>query len=65
MPLDEIVAANSGTAAEKAQLAAWGTLLAVGQTSNFMRQTIENIDLFVGRYLLLTTVAYVGVKFVQ
>ena len=28
-------------------------------------QTVEAADVFVGRYLLLTTVAYVGVKFVH
>ena len=28
-------------------------------------QGIEALDVFVGRYLLLTTVAYVGIKFVH
>lgn len=29
------------------------------------RQTIEAVDLFVGRYLLFTTVTYVLIKFIH
>lgn len=34
----------------------------VGETSGFARRFIETADVFVGRYLLLTTVAYVILK---
>ena len=40
-------------------------LLGAGKLSELARTSIEAIDLFVGRYLLLTTVAYVGLKFVH
>jgi len=65
VPLDEVYAANSATVADKAALATWGSLLAVGQVSKGARQTIEAVDLFVGRYLLFTTVTYVLIKFVH
>jgi len=63
--IDEIIAANSGTVGEKAALATWGSLLAVGQLSKGTRQIVEGIDVFVGRYLLVTTVTYVLIKFVH
>ena len=65
VPLEEVVNASSGTNGGKAQLAVWGSLLAVGQTANFFRQAVEAVDVFVGRYLLITTVTYVGIKFVH
>jgi len=65
VPLDEIIDASKGTAAGKAKLGVFGALLAVGQTSNFFRQAVEAIDVFVGRYLLITTVTYVGIKFIH
>ena len=37
----------------------------VGEVSGGIRRSVEAVDFFVGRYLLLTTVAYVGVKFVH
>ena len=30
-----------------------------------VRRAVELLDVFVGRYLLLTTVAYVGIKFIH
>ena len=65
VPLDEIVNASKDSSSGKAQLAVWGSLLVVGQTSSFFRQVVEAIDVFVGRYLLITTVTYVGIKFVH
>ena len=38
---------------------------AVGELSGGVRRLVELLDVFVGRYLLLTTVAYVGIKFVH
>jgi len=64
-PFEKVIETNSATTAEKAQLAIWGGLLGVGKLSEGFRQSIEALDLFVGRYLLLTTVAYVGLKFVH
>ena len=43
----------------------WGALRGVGEASKSVREGIELLDIFVGRYLLLTTVAYVGIKFVH
>eukprot|EP00967_Tisochrysis_lutea_P146306 scaffold275923_cov33-Tisochrysis_lutea.AAC.3 len=42
-----------------------GALRMVGEVSGGIRRSVEAVDFFVGRYLLLTTVAYVGVKFVH
>ncbi|KAJ1621270.1 hypothetical protein T492DRAFT_1071734 [Pavlovales sp. CCMP2436] len=42
-----------------------GTARVAGGASKAARQSAEALDTFVGRYLLLTTVAYVGVKFVH
>ena len=41
MPLEEIIAASSNTTSDKATLAVFGSLLAVGQTSNIFRQFVE------------------------
>ena len=43
----------------------WGALLGAGSLSKGTREAVEALDLFVGRYLLLATVAYVGLKFVH
>ena len=48
-----------------AQLGLWGSLRAVGELSKGVRLFVETLDVFVGRYLLLTTVGYVGIKFVH
>jgi len=64
-PVDEVWEANSDTAAAKAAFFGWGSLLAIGQVTRGTRKAIEAADLFVGRYLLLATVAYVGLKFVH
>jgi hypothetical protein len=65
VPFDEVIEANSGTPSEQAQLAVWGVLLGFGNASKGLRQLLEALDLFVGRYLLLTTIAYCGIKFVH
>ena len=62
---EKVIEANSDTPREKAELALWGGLLGFGKVAGGARQAIEAVDLFVGRYLLLTTVAYVGIKFVH
>lgn len=43
----------------------WGGLRGAGEVSKGVREAVEAVDLFVGRYLLLSTVAYVGFKFVH
>lgn len=63
-PLDEIVQqALAGGGAEKAELVVWGGLFGVGQASKVVREGVEAVDLFVGRYLLLSTVGYCAIKF--
>jgi hypothetical protein len=64
-PIDEVWEANSGDTASQVQFVAWGALLGTGQLTKGIRTVAEAFDLFVGRYLLLTTVAYVGIKFVH
>lgn len=64
-PIDEVWAANQGSAAAKASVIGWGLVLGGGNLCKGIRQTVEAADLFVGRYLLLTTVAYVAIKFVH
>jgi len=64
-PLEEVFEANGGTNEGKAALAFWGSLLALGQLTGGIRRGVEVADLFVGRYLLLTTVGYVGLKFIH
>ena len=39
--------------------------LRAGKLSERLRESVEAVDLFVGRYLLIWTVAYVGFKFVH
>ena len=63
--LQKVVRANTGAPAQTAQLVFWGALRGVGEVSKSVREGIELLDIFVGRYLLLTTVAYVGIKFVH
>ena len=63
--LQKVVRANTGAPADTAQLVFWGALRGVGEASKGVREAIEVLDIFVGRYLLLTTVAYVGIKFVH
>ena len=38
---------------------------AVGELSAGVRRAVELLDVFVGRYLLLTTVGYLGIKFIH
>jgi hypothetical protein len=67
-PIEEIIAAQwspETSGKEKAELILWGGMLGVGQASRILRETFEAVDLFVGRYLLTSTVAYVGIKFVH
>ena len=63
--LEQVVKANNKEPAGIAGLVFWGGLKGVGEASKALRQTIEALDLYVGRYLLLTTVAYIGLKFVH
>lgn len=42
-----------------------GTVRVAGGSCKLVRETVEGIDTFVGRYLLLTTVGYVVIKFVH
>ena len=62
---EAVVRANKDEPAQLAQLAVFGSVRGVGQLSQGVRKVAEGIDVFVGRYLLLTTVAYVGIKFVH
>ena len=64
-PIDEVWDANKATQAGQAQVIGWGALLGLGTACKIVREGFEAADLFVGRYLLLTTVAYVGIKFVH
>eukprot|EP00316_Scyphosphaera_apsteinii_P001216 CAMPEP_0119316602 /NCGR_PEP_ID=MMETSP1333-20130426/40159_1 /TAXON_ID=418940 /ORGANISM="Scyphosphaera apsteinii, Strain RCC1455" /LENGTH=308 /DNA_ID=CAMNT_0007322291 /DNA_START=35 /DNA_END=961 /DNA_ORIENTATION=+ len=63
--LEEVIKANDDTAVGVAGLAVWGGMRLVGEASKSVRIGVEFLDVFVGRYLLLTTVAYVGLKFVH
>jgi len=62
--LDEVIKANEEPLGV-AGIVVWGSMRVVGELSRNLRRGIEVLDLFVGRYLLLTTVAYVGIKFVH
>lgn len=42
-----------------------GTVQLVGKTSGFVREFLEAIDLFVGRYLVFLATFYIGVKFLH
>ncbi len=58
-----------GAGAEKNALAplyaTTSALNLVGRSFEFVRKLVEGADIFVGRYLLLTTVGYVGLKFLK
>jgi hypothetical protein len=43
----------------------FGSGRVLGSTTKVCRQAAEYLDTFVGRYLLLTTVGYIGIKFVH
>lgn len=64
-PLEQVWKVNSADAVGIAALVGFGALRMVGEVSGGIRRSVEAVDFFVGRYLLLTTVAYVGVKFVH
>ena len=61
-PIDEVWEANADS---PAPFFAWGAVYGAGQISKGVREIAEAFDLFVGRYLLLTTVGYVGIKFIH
>lgn len=42
-----------------------GTVKAFGETSRVVREVLEAVDLFVGRYLTLIATGYIGVKFLH
>lgn len=42
-----------------------GTIKLLGYSSKFVRQIVEGIDLFIGRYLTLLTTGYIGIKFLH
>lgn len=64
-PPEQVWKVNSENAAGVAAVVGFGALRAVGEASGGLRRGIEAVDFFVGRYLLLTTVGYVGLKFVH
>lgn len=43
----------------------FGGLRAAGGASKTVRQAAESVDIFVGRYLLASTLAYVSIKLVH
>mmetsp|Transcript_14519 Transcript_14519/g.31140 ORF Transcript_14519/g.31140 Transcript_14519/m.31140 type:complete len:331 (-) Transcript_14519:358-1350(-) len=63
-PITKTIEANQSPGG-LASVVLWGGLRSVGEASGQLRRFIEALDIFVGRYLLLTTVAYVGIKFVH
>jgi len=62
---EEVVEANKAEPVGVASLVVFGGLRTVGETARQTRRFAEFLDVFVGRYLLLTTVAYLGIKFVH
>jgi len=42
-----------------------GVVKSVGETSKFIREFLEALDLFVGRYLTLIATGYIGIKFLH
>tara|TARA_B110001452_G_scaffold220271_1_gene192486 strand:- start:640 stop:993 length:354 start_codon:yes stop_codon:yes gene_type:complete len=62
---EAVVRANKDEPSQLATLVVFGSVRAVGELSKGVRVLAEGIDVFVGRYLLLTTVGYVGLKFVH
>ena len=63
--IDEVWNVNSATPVQKGVTIGWGVLFGAGLACKSVRQVVEALDVFVGRYLLLSTVAYVGIKFVH
>jgi len=63
--IDEVWNASAGSPGGLAQLILWGLIYGAGQASAGVRKTVEAADTFSGRYLLLLTVSYVGLKFVH
>ena len=64
-PLAQVWKANAKTQAGQATVIGWGAVFAIGLAAKGVRQAVEALDVFVGRYLLLTTVGYVGIKFIH
>merc|ERR1719401_1822678 len=64
-PLEDVFKANSGTLPEQVKFFLWGSLLGVGVASRTVKEIVEALDVFVGRYLLLSAVAYVGIKLIH
>lgn len=42
-----------------------GALKGVGESSKLLREVLEGLDLFVGRYLTLIATGYIGIKFIH
>jgi hypothetical protein len=42
-----------------------GGVKAVGETSKVIKEVLEALDLFVGRYLTLIATGYIGIKFIH
>lgn len=61
--LEDVVAANSGSQVELANLALWGAFFGLGTASKGIRQVTEKLDSFVGRDLILASTVYVAIKF--
>ena len=62
---EEVWKGNTATAKDKAGTVVTIAIFGTGLLAKNLRQLVEGADVFVGRYLLLSTVAYVGVKFVH
>lgn len=43
----------------------FGSFKAAGEFSKFLQESIESVDIFVGRYLSVLTVGYIGLKFLH
>lgn len=64
-PFPPYACCRAAEGATLALLLLFGAARVAGGTSKAFRQTAETLDTFVGRYLLLTTVAYIGIKLVH
>lgn len=62
---EEVVEANVDSPKGVASLATFGALRLLGGSSELIRIGIEQLDVFVGRYLLLLTSAYAIIKFLH